>query len=204
MKLAPNTKNRWDKQPIPGTVYMAISSTNAWTRDRSFFVTSTEDIPLEGDAESAVDGTGESQWFWAEIPGHVRARWMDSPEWIWESGRGDRAYNQALMQRGLPIRVFIFLPFILLVLIMVGVTATVSLRAAAIDSDRLASNLHQETSDNVRMQLMTSWRARWCPPMPPVVADWTHCCAIAPPAQWPCLHPGRGGQGDCVIGGRRR
>ena len=92
-------------------------------------------------------------WFWAEIPGHVRARWMGSPEWIWESGRGDRAYNQALMQRGLPIRVFIFLPFILLVLIMVGVTATVSLRAAAIDSDRLASNLHQETSDNVRMQL---------------------------------------------------
>ena len=39
----------------------------------------------------------------------------------------------ALMQRGLPIRVFIFLPFILLVLIMVGVTATVALRAAAVD-----------------------------------------------------------------------
>ena len=144
-------------------------------------------------------------WFWAEIPGHVRARWMGSPEWIWESGRGDRADNQALMQRGLPIRVFIFLPFILLVLIMVGVTATVSLRAAAIDSDRLASDLHQETSDNVRMQLddflartpvarrcRQSWRTGR-------IAARSHR-----QRKWPCLHPGRGGQGDCVIGGRRR
>jgi len=91
-------------------------------------------------------------WYWAEIPGHVRARWMGSREWIWEAGRGSKP-GTALMQRGLPIRVFIFLPFILLLLLLVGATATVALRAAALDADRLARDLHMETSDNVRMQL---------------------------------------------------
>src|SRR5258708_3539384 len=68
MKLLVNPKNIWDKQPIPGSIYMGISSTAAWSRDRSFFLTSTEMIPLEGDAESAVEGTGEAQWFWTEVP----------------------------------------------------------------------------------------------------------------------------------------
>lgn len=92
-------------------------------------------------------------WFWPEIPGHVRARWMHSREWIWESGRDAKSVSPDLLQRGLPIRVFIFLPFILLVLVMVGATAAATLRAAAIDADRLANKLHEETSDNVRMQL---------------------------------------------------
>jgi len=92
-------------------------------------------------------------WFWAEIPGHVRARWMRSPDWIWESGRGDRQVDAGLMESGLPIRVFIFLPFVLLVLLMVGVTATVALRAADDDADRLAAELHQETAENLRMRL---------------------------------------------------
>ena len=92
-------------------------------------------------------------WFWAEIPGHVRARWIHSREWIWESGAPRHAGSSPLTQSGLPIRVFIFLPFILLVLLMVGVTATVALRAAAVDADRLAGDLHRETSDNVRAQL---------------------------------------------------
>ena len=87
-KLLVNSKNIWDKQPIPGTIYMAIASTPAWTRDQSFFVTDTESIPLEGDSDSAVDGTGEAQWFWAEVPlRHVDfkgdnylALWSATPE----------------------------------------------------------------------------------------------------------------------------
>jgi signal transduction histidine kinase/DNA-binding response OmpR family regulator len=92
-------------------------------------------------------------WFWAEIPGHVRARWLGRPEWVWESGAAGHAGNADLTSRGLPIRVFILLPFIVLVLVLVGVTASVALRAAELDADRLVSKLHEEISDNVRMQL---------------------------------------------------
>src|SRR5438477_3405054 len=36
MKLVANPKNIWDKQPVPGTIYMAIASTTAWSRDRNY------------------------------------------------------------------------------------------------------------------------------------------------------------------------
>src|SRR5438552_11484315 len=35
MKLSANAKSVWDKRPVPGTIYMALSSTTAWTRDHS-------------------------------------------------------------------------------------------------------------------------------------------------------------------------
>ena len=75
-------------------------------------------------------------WFWAEIPGHVRARWITPGS---GSGIGELYECGQFTSDGMgfPIRVFIFLPFILLVLFMVGVTATVVLRAAA-DADRPA------------------------------------------------------------------
>jgi two-component system, sensor histidine kinase and response regulator len=92
-------------------------------------------------------------WFWAGIPGHVRARWLGRPEWVWESGCASQTGNSDLMRRGLPIRVFIFLPFILLVLVLVGFTASIALNAAALDADRLVSKLHTEISENVRLHL---------------------------------------------------
>ena len=90
MKLTLNPKNVWDKQPIPGSIFMAIASTTAWSRDQSFFLTGTEEIPLEGDAESAVEGTGESEWFWAQIPlrdvdlfgDNYLALWSPTPDLI--------------------------------------------------------------------------------------------------------------------------
>ncbi|OGR90416.1 MAG: hypothetical protein A2992_01715 [Elusimicrobia bacterium RIFCSPLOWO2_01_FULL_59_12] len=90
MKLTFNPTNVWDKKPIPGSVYMAISSTNAWRKDRSYLLTTTADIPLEGDAESAVEGTGEAQWFWTEIPlqavnrpgNNYLALWSPTPEFL--------------------------------------------------------------------------------------------------------------------------
>jgi hypothetical protein len=90
MKLNINPKNIWDKKPVPGSIYMAIASTTAWSRERSYFLTNTETIPLEGDAESAVEGTGESEWFWAEIPltnvnyvgENYLALWSPTPELI--------------------------------------------------------------------------------------------------------------------------
>src|SRR5215470_1813166 len=92
-------------------------------------------------------------WFWAEIPGHVRERVIGSSEWIWEAGRGETRGNADVLQEGLPIRIFIFSPFIALVLVMVGATAIVALRTADDDATRLATRLHHEMSVNMRMRL---------------------------------------------------
>src|SRR5262245_52626281 len=92
-------------------------------------------------------------WFWAEIPGHVRERAIGSSEWTWEAGRGETRGDVDAVQQGLPIRIFIFSPFIALVLVMVGATATVALRSADDDAVRLATRLHHEMSVNIRMRL---------------------------------------------------
>ena len=56
-------------------------------------------------------------WFWAEIPGHVRERAIGDSEWRWEAGRGTTPEDAVPAQEGLPIRVFIFTPFIALALV---------------------------------------------------------------------------------------
>jgi len=58
----------WEKEPIPGLIYIAVSSTSAWKSSSRHFLVSTEDIPLEGDPENALEGVGEARWFWAEVP----------------------------------------------------------------------------------------------------------------------------------------
>jgi PAS domain S-box-containing protein len=92
-------------------------------------------------------------WFWAEIPGHVRERAIGSTEWTWESGRGEPQGDSGALQEGLPIRIFIFAPFIALVLVMVGATAIVALRTADDDAANLATNLHQQLSANIGLRL---------------------------------------------------
>ena len=92
-------------------------------------------------------------WFWAEIPGHVRERAIGSREWTWEAGRGRTPDDEGPVHGGLPIRIFIFIPFIALVLVMVGATATVALRSADDDAAMLATRLHEEASANIRMRL---------------------------------------------------
>lgn len=61
-------KAPWERKAVPGAIYMAVSSTPSWTRKQSFFLTSTDEIPLEPDFEVAYEGVGESRWFWAEVP----------------------------------------------------------------------------------------------------------------------------------------
>src|SRR5262245_2131324 len=92
-------------------------------------------------------------WFWAEIPGHVRERAIGSSEWSWEAGRGEARGDADAAPEGLPIRIFIFSPFIALVVVMVGATAIVALRSADDDAARLATRLHHEMSVNIRMRL---------------------------------------------------
>jgi two-component system sensor histidine kinase/response regulator len=92
-------------------------------------------------------------WFWAEIPGHVRERAIGGSNWIWEAGRGSTPGDAGPVQEGLPIRIFIFTPFIALVLVMVGATAMVALRSADDDAAKLATRLHEEASASIRMRL---------------------------------------------------
>src|SRR5258708_35732065 len=102
-------------------------------------------------------------WFWAEIPGRVRERAFGSTAWIWESGRSEAPGKDALVQGRLPIRIFIFAPFIALVLVMVGTTAIVALQTADDDARMLATRLHQAMSANIRLQL-DDYLARSPPP----------------------------------------
>ena len=92
-------------------------------------------------------------WFWADIPGHVRERAIGSSEWIWESGRSEAPEKITPVQERFPIRIFIFAPFIALVLVMVGATAIVALQTADDDAQMLATKLHQAMSANIRLQL---------------------------------------------------
>ncbi len=102
-------------------------------------------------------------WFWAEIPGYVRERVIGSSEWVWESGRGEAPEKISPVQGRLPIRIFIFAPFIALVLVMVGATAIVALQTADDDARMLATRLHQAMSANIRLQL-DDYLARPPPP----------------------------------------
>jgi len=61
-------KPSWEKEPIPGEIYIGISSTPAWKSSQRYFLASAEDMPLEADFENALEGTGESRWFWREVP----------------------------------------------------------------------------------------------------------------------------------------
>src|SRR6476660_3462191 len=102
-------------------------------------------------------------WFWADIPGRFRERAIGSSEWIWESGRGEVPGSAAPVPEGLPIRIFIFAPFIALLLLMVGATAIVALQTADDDATMLATKLHQAMSENIRLQL-DDYLARPPPP----------------------------------------
>lgn len=61
-------KPSWEKEPIPGSIYAALSSTSAWKNTQCYFLADSRDIPLEGDTENALEGIGEARWFWTEVP----------------------------------------------------------------------------------------------------------------------------------------
>lgn len=93
------------------------------------------------------------QIFWAEIPGHVREQAWGDPAAVWETGAGHVNMVPASTARGFPIRMFILMPFVALILIMVGVTGYVTLRSAGQGARQLAVRLHQEIASNVHAQL---------------------------------------------------
>lgn len=94
--------------------------------------------------------------FWADIAGHAKERPLGAKTWVWESGRSTTAAATAsapATAAGVPLRMVILAPFIVLVLVMVAATAYVTLRSAAMDTDRLAAWLHEEIAENIDLLL---------------------------------------------------
>ena len=75
-------------EPVPGEIWMALSSTAAWPANRRVKLVTTKEIPQEGSPEYPLDQVGEAQWFWAEVPldwvrpgqDHYLALWSPTPE----------------------------------------------------------------------------------------------------------------------------
>lgn len=60
-------KQPWEKEIIPGEIYMAVSSTFSWNKKEFYPLINSKELPMEPDAENALEGVGESRWFWVEI-----------------------------------------------------------------------------------------------------------------------------------------
>ncbi|MBI4064171.1 MAG: hypothetical protein HY401_07710 [Elusimicrobia bacterium] len=58
----------WIRSAIDCDIYIGAASTPAWKSPDSYFLTSCQDIPVEGNSQEAITGTGESRWYWREIP----------------------------------------------------------------------------------------------------------------------------------------
>lgn len=90
--------------------------------------------------------------YWSDIPGHVRERTWGRDAWTAQAGRDDGA-TAPIAVSGVPIRMVLVTPFIVLVLMMVGITAYVTLRSAAADADKLAMQLHRAVARNISLLL---------------------------------------------------
>jgi two-component system, sensor histidine kinase and response regulator len=91
--------------------------------------------------------------FWADVPGRVRERVIGQERWIWESGREGAAREAVMSPQGLPLRLFLVVPFIGLVLLMAGTAATVALNRGRDAAEALAGRLQREISDTILLRL---------------------------------------------------
>ncbi|NRR28954.1 response regulator [Oxalobacteraceae bacterium] len=92
--------------------------------------------------------------FWADIPNHVRVRAFGSEEWNWTDRQA--VQTRRPVTRGahrVPIRVLLAVPLCAMVMLLVGVTAWLTLGSAETAAFRLASRLHQEIAENINLQL---------------------------------------------------
>ncbi len=58
----------WDKNIIPGKIYMAIGQTPSFTTDNTYFLAASNDLPREPLPGDYLEGIDSAQWFWAEVP----------------------------------------------------------------------------------------------------------------------------------------
>ncbi|MES2177559.1 MAG: response regulator [Gemmatimonadota bacterium] len=91
--------------------------------------------------------------FWAEIPLHVRERAFGTDEWSWIVGPDSVPSAADDKSRALPVRMYILVPFVTLMLVVVLATAYVTLKSGEDDATRLAVRLHEEIAANIDLQL---------------------------------------------------
>ena len=58
----------WERRVIPGEVAIALGPEPSWSQSKRYLLAMSDDIPLEGDPDNALEGVGESRWFWVEVP----------------------------------------------------------------------------------------------------------------------------------------
>jgi signal transduction histidine kinase len=93
-------------------------------------------------------------FFWAEIPDHVREKSITGQNKIWFSGQSQDAISSSEKNSnhsGIAIRIFFISPIIVLVLVLVGSTAYVTLKNAEQSAYKLAEDLHRQWSNNIRL-----------------------------------------------------
>lgn len=77
--------NSWDKDVIPGKIYMGVSQAPSFTTDNMYFLIDSEDLPREPLPGDYLKGINSAKWFWAEIPFSAVSK--DEPNYIalWSS-----------------------------------------------------------------------------------------------------------------------
>ncbi|MGE8722303.1 sensor histidine kinase [Leptospira terpstrae] len=93
--------------------------------------------------------------FWAEVPGQVKEVTLSDPQTIWKSGPNEWENSaQDLEPRtGISLQLFIVTPFVCLVLILVGITAYVTLKNAENSAFQMVEVLHRQWSKNISLSL---------------------------------------------------
>ncbi|MEW9899931.1 ATP-binding protein [Chitinivorax sp. PXF-14] len=101
----------------------------------------------------ALPLTRKLSLFWADIPHHASEWKLGHHRLLWSSGDGQTPAQGTAAKGGLPVRIMLAAPFMLLMLAVVGATAYLTLKSAEHSSEKLASRLHHEVADNINLQL---------------------------------------------------
>lgn len=91
-------------------------------------------------------------YYWAEIPYRVQQKAWSSDEWEWVKTDGPSS-SSVVPIGSIPVRMFLLTPFAALMLLMLAVMASVTLKGAQQDIDGLAHQLHREYAANIGHQL---------------------------------------------------
>lgn len=93
--------------------------------------------------------------FWADIPGHVKQKYLRGKEWIWESGERENRNIDCITdsEAGIPIRFFILAPFIVTSLFIMGTTSYFALRSSEKAATKYAERFHREISEIMNLKL---------------------------------------------------
>lgn len=94
------------------------------------------------------------QYFWAQIPFHVKQKRWAEDSWNWLTG--DPNSPQTTIPESatsVPVRIFLSTPFVVLMLAMMAGLAAVTLRGAEADATALAIQLHKEYAENLALRI---------------------------------------------------